>query len=93
MNKRRAVALFSALGDPVRLGLVYRLRLHGPLSITRLSEGTGVTRQAVTKHLNVLEAVGVVRSEWKGSERLWSLGTLALSDAREHLRWIIERED
>jgi DNA-binding transcriptional ArsR family regulator len=43
--------VFAALGDTTRLGLLRRLSADGPLSITRLSEGTGVTRQAITRHL------------------------------------------
>ena len=55
--------MFAALGDETRLGLLRRLSVDGPLSITRLSEGTGLTRQAITKHLNTLGNVGLVRSE------------------------------
>src|SRR5437764_12532663 len=68
---RRAAPLFAALGDNVRLGLVNRLCARGPMSTMRLSEGSGVTRQAVSKHLEVLEAAGGVRSMRKGRERLW----------------------
>jgi DNA-binding transcriptional ArsR family regulator len=53
--------LFGALGDPTRLGLVARLCEQGPLSITRLTAGTDVTRQAITRHLRVLAKAGVVR--------------------------------
>src|SRR5436305_14647096 len=70
---RRAAPLFAALGDNVRLGLVNRLCARGPMSTMRLSEGSGVTRQAVSKHLEVLEAAGVVRSIRKGRERLWEV--------------------
>ena len=56
-----AAVLFAALGDATRLSLLRRLSVDGPLSITRLSEGTGVTRQAITKHLNTLGNVGLVR--------------------------------
>ncbi len=55
-----AVPLFAALGDATRLRLLGRLA-GGPLSITRLSEGTGVTRQAITRHLHALGDVGLVR--------------------------------
>jgi len=49
-----AAPVFAALGDETRLKLVARLCVDGPLSITRLSEGAGVTRQAITKHLEAL---------------------------------------
>ena len=85
---RRAVPLFAALGDNVRLGIVNRLCARGPMSTMRLSEGTGVTRQAVSKHLEVLEAAGVVRSMRKGRERLWEVDAGPLRVAQDWLRTI-----
>jgi DNA-binding transcriptional ArsR family regulator len=85
---RRAVPLFAALGDNVRLGIVNRLCARGPMSTMRLSEGTGVTRQAVSKHLEVLEAAGVVRSMRKGRERLWEVDAGQLRVAQDWLRTI-----
>ena len=58
---RQAAPVFAALGDTTRLGLVRRLSTEGPLSITRLSEGSGMTRQAITRHLHALGKVGLVR--------------------------------
>ena len=55
-------AVFSALGDETRLRLVDRMCDAGPASIVELTEGSGVSRQAVTKHLRVLEGAGLVRS-------------------------------
>jgi DNA-binding transcriptional ArsR family regulator len=55
------------------------------MSTMRLSEGTGVTRQAVSKHLDVLEAAGVVRSMRKGRERLWEVDATELRAAQEWL--------
>ena len=68
-----AVPLFAALGDATRLRLLGRLSADGPLSITRLSEGTGVTRQAITRHLHALGRVGLVRHARRGRERVWDL--------------------
>jgi len=82
---RRAAPLFAALGDNVRLGLVNRLCARGPMSTMRLSEGTGVTRQAVSKHLDVLEAAGVVRSMRRGRERMWEVDASELRAAQEWL--------
>src|SRR2546426_10646304 len=53
-----AVPVFAALADATRLGLLGRLSVEGPLSITRLSQGTGVTRQAITRHLYALGGGG-----------------------------------
>jgi len=80
-----AAVLFAALGDPTRLSLLRRLSLDGPLSITRLSEGTGVTRQAITKHLNTLGNVGLVRHARRGREQVWELERKRLEKARAYL--------
>lgn len=82
---RRAAPLFAALGDNVRLSLVNRLCARGPMSTMRLSEGSGVTRQAVSKHLEVLEAAGVVRSMRVGRERLWEVDPSELRHAQDWL--------
>src|SRR2546430_16844339 len=68
-----AVPLFAALGDATRLRLLGRLSAGGPLSITRLSEGTGGTRQAITRHLHALGDVGLVRHARPGRGGGWGL--------------------
>jgi DNA-binding transcriptional ArsR family regulator len=80
-----AAPVFAALGDRTRLRLVSRLCDDGPLSTARLSEGAGVTRQAVTKHLNSLSAAGVVRGTRRGRERIWELQTKRLEMASRYL--------
>ena len=82
---RQAAPVFAALGDATRLGLVRRLSGEGPLSITRLSEGTGMTRQAVTRHLHALERVGLVRDTRQGREHVFSLDLKRLEIARQYL--------
>jgi DNA-binding transcriptional ArsR family regulator len=77
--------MFAALGDPTRLALVRRLSVDGPLSITRLSEGSGMTRQAITRHLHSLERVGLVRDARQGREHVFSLDLKRLKVAREYL--------
>ena len=77
--------MFAALGDTTRLGLVRRLSTEGPLSITRLSEGTGMTRQAITRHLHALEKVGLVRDTREGREHVFSLDLKRLEIARQYL--------
>jgi DNA-binding transcriptional ArsR family regulator len=81
----QAASVFAALGDTTRLGLVRRLSGEGPLSITRLSQGTGMTRQAVTRHLHALAKVGLVRDTRQGREHLFSLDLKRLEIARQYL--------
>jgi DNA-binding transcriptional ArsR family regulator len=85
--------IFAALGDETRLQLVARLCAEGPLSITRLSEGAGVTRQAVTKHLNALSAAGLARPVKTGREQIWELETRRLDMARRCLDRISDQWD
>jgi DNA-binding transcriptional ArsR family regulator len=80
-----AAPVFAALGDTTRLRLVARLCVEGPLSITRLSEGADVTRQAVTKHLNALAGAGLARSRRSGRELIWELEPRRLELARRYL--------
>lgn len=83
-----AAPVFAALGDATRLRLVSRLCRDGPLSIARLSEGAGVTRQAVTKHLHALADAGLVRHSRRGRERIWQLEPKRLERARQSLEQI-----
>lgn len=88
-----AAPVFAALGDEQRLRLVARLCHEGPLSIARLTEGGAVTRQAVTKHLRVLESAGLARVERTGREAVWALDPRRLHKAREHLETISHQWD
>jgi DNA-binding transcriptional ArsR family regulator len=90
---RGSARLFAALGDETRLRIVSRLSSRGPLSIARLTAGTGVTRQAVTKHLHVLSGARLVRGRRVGRERVWDLETEQLQAARRSLERISERWD
>ena len=88
-----AAPVFAALGDATRLRLVGRLSADGPLSIARLSEGAGVTRQAVTKHLHALGDAGLVRHARRGRERIWALEPRRLANAQRCLGHIAEDWD
>jgi DNA-binding transcriptional ArsR family regulator len=77
--------LFAALGDETRLGLVTRLSTEGPASIAGLTRGSGVTRQAVSKHLRVLAKAGIVSDARRGRESLWTLDPRSLAEARRSL--------
>ena len=70
---KSSVPVFAALGDETRLALVRRLCTRGPVPLTLLCEGAGVTRQGITKHLRVLEDAGLVRSKRDGRASLWEL--------------------
>ena len=89
----RSAPVFAALGDETRLYVVAQLCANGPMSITRLAEGAEVTRQAVTKHLAVLEDAGLVRGIRNGRERVWEMETRRLQDARRTLELISNRWD
>jgi len=82
--KSRA-AVFAALGDETRLSVLARLAKGEPQSISRLTGGTSLTRQAVTKHLRVLEGAGVVRSVRVGRESRFTLEPRPIDEARAYL--------
>jgi DNA-binding transcriptional ArsR family regulator len=82
---RDSAPIFAALGDETRLRLVARLSERGPQSIARLSVGEQVTRQAITKHLEVLAGAGIARDLRRGRERLWELERRRLDEARRCL--------
>jgi DNA-binding transcriptional ArsR family regulator len=78
-------AVFAALGDETRLSLVGKLSKGEPQSISRLAEGSALTRQAVTKHLRVLEGAGVVHSVRAGRESLFAFRPEPLRELRSYL--------
>ena len=92
MPKRRversltgAALLFAALGDPTRLTLLQRLSDGGPASISMLAETFAITRQGVTKHLQVLAGAGVIDGSRHGREQVWTINPQRLADGRRHL--------
>ena len=89
----RGAPVFAALGDETRLALVARLCAGGPQSIARLTAGSDVTRQAITKHLGILAGAGLARHVRRGRERIWELDTRRLSQARRYLDQISEGWD
>ena len=80
--------VFAALGDPTRLRLVAVLCAGGAFSIAQLTANTDMTRQGVTKHLQVLAEAGVVRDVKSGRERLWQLDPAQIAEARRTLEMI-----
>jgi DNA-binding transcriptional ArsR family regulator len=87
-----SASLFAALGDETRLRLVARL-CDGGMSITSLTAGSAITRQAITKHLRVLEDARLVHSTRRGREKIWQLDRRRLDDARHYLDLISHQWD
>jgi len=85
--------VFAALGDATRLGIVARLCRSGPASIAGLTAGSGVSRQAVAKHLRILEDAGLVRARRAGRESSWQLLPGGLETARRDLDRISQQWD
>ena len=90
--KERA-SVFAALGDATRLSLVGKLSDGPPLSISRLAQGSRLTRQAITKHLRVLEDAGVARSMRAGRENLFALRPEPLKEAQAYLERVSSQWD
>ena len=63
-------SVFDALADPVRRSLLEQLRSDGPASLGALAGGRPITRQGVTKHLDVLAAAGLITVSRRGRERI-----------------------
>ena len=80
--------VFAALGDPTRLKLIAVICAGGAFSIAQLTANTDISRQGVTKHLQVLADAGVVRDVRLGRERLWELDPKQIEQARQTLEVI-----
>lgn len=83
-------AVFKALADPARRALLDRLHARNGQSLGDLCEGRDMTRQAVTKHLAVLEEAGLVVAQKRGREKLHFLNPVPIHDIAE--RWIAKFE-
>lgn len=85
---RNSAPIFAALGDETRLRLIAVLCAGGAMSIAQLTSGTDITRQAITKHLQVLADAGLVHDVKVGRERLWEFEPTQLEEARRSLEAI-----
>jgi DNA-binding transcriptional ArsR family regulator len=85
--------VFAALGDKTRLALVATLCSVEPTSITKLAEDSKLTRQAITKHLGVLERAGIVRSSQSGRERLFQFDPEPLEALKAYLNSVSKQWD
>ena len=92
--KRPAHApVFAALGDETRLSLVAKLCRGQPRSISQLTEGSKLTRQAITKHLRVLQSAGVVHSIRSGRESLFEFDPEPMQEIKKYLDLVSEQWD
>ncbi|WP_204079268.1 ArsR/SmtB family transcription factor [Mycobacterium riyadhense] len=85
--------VFDALGDPNRLRIIVRLCEVGPCSTSQVTQAIPATRQAASKHLQLLEAAGLVTSKRRGRERVWTVQTEPLARASDYLTQLSRRWD
>lgn len=89
---RRAHApVFAALGDETRLSLVVKLSVGQPCSISQLTGGSKLTRQAITKHLQVLEGAGIVHSVRAGREKRFEFDPAPMEEIKRYLDLVSEQ--
>ena len=92
-ERQHFAPIFAALGDETRLALIATLADGAPRSIAQLTEGTRLTRQAVTKHLRVLEDVHIVHSVKSGRENRYELDPAPLLDLKSYVELVSTRWD
>jgi DNA-binding transcriptional ArsR family regulator len=92
-RRRQHAALFAALGDETRLALIGELSEGEPRSISQLTRATELTRQAVTKHLRVLERAGMVACVRSGRESRFQFNPVPMNELREYLARASEHWD
>ena len=85
--------IFAALGDKTRLSLVAKLCDRRPYSISQLTRGSRLTRQAITKHLRVLESVGIVHSVRTGRESRFEFDPQPIEGLKQYLDSVSEQWD
>ena len=83
--RKTCASVFAALGDETRLSVLATLSRGEPQSISRLTAGARMSRQAVSKHLRVLQDAGVVRNIRAGRENLFELEPRSIAEVRGYL--------
>ncbi|MHB8753504.1 MAG: ArsR/SmtB family transcription factor [Candidatus Acidiferrales bacterium] len=86
-------AVFAALGDETRLLLLAKLWRGRQCSIAELTEGTKLTRQAVTKHLRVLERARMVHGRRAGRQNLFEFDPKPVNELKEYLELVSKQWD
>jgi DNA-binding transcriptional ArsR family regulator len=84
-------SVFAALGDETRLSIIGKLSSGPPQSISRIAKGSRLTRQAITKHLRVLEGAGVVRSARVGRESLFEFRPEPFKELQSYLERVSDQ--
>ena len=92
-KRRQHAALFAALGDETRLSLLTTLSAGEPRSIAQLTGGSRLTRQAITKHLRVLESAGLVHSVRSGRESRFAFDPAPMNELKDYLARVSEQWD
>ena len=92
-KRRPRAPIFAALGDETRLWLVAKLCGGRPYSISQLTEGSKLTRQAITKHLRVLESAGIVHRARAGRESLFEFDPEPIEGIKDYLDFVSEQWD
>jgi DNA-binding transcriptional ArsR family regulator len=87
-RRRAPASLFAALGDETRLTLVAKLCAGGPRSISQLTEGFKLTRQAISKHLRVLESAKIVKSMRAGRESRFEFDPKPMEEIRNYVDYV-----
>jgi len=92
-KRRQHAAVFAALGDETRLSLIAALAAGEPRSIAQLTGGSRMTRQAITKHLRVLEGAGIVHHTQAGRESRFGFDPAPVNELQEYLSRVSEQWD
>lgn len=93
MSRNRRSAVFAALGDETRLSLIAKLCAGPPRSISHLTHGSRLTRQAITRHLRVLQRARMVHSVRVGRESLFEFDPKAVREAGQYLDLVSRQWD
>jgi DNA-binding transcriptional ArsR family regulator len=90
---RGRAAIFAALGDETRLLLIAKLCGGQPHSISELTVGSKLTRQAITKHLRVLQRAGIVHGVRAGREQRFEFDPEPMQEIKQYLDIVSEQWD
>jgi DNA-binding transcriptional ArsR family regulator len=89
----RQAPVFAAFGDTTRLLLIAKLSAGDSSSISQLTSGSRLTRQAITKHLRVLQRAGVVHSVRSGRENRFQLDPKPIDEMKSYLEFVSSQWD
>lgn len=92
-ERQTHASIFAALGDKTRLALLAKLCHGQPCSISQLTADSTLTRQAITKHLRVLEGAGLVHSIHRGRESLFQFNPEPINEMKEYLELVSSQWD